>query len=74
MNFDFKPILASRTVWSNIIGLIALALAAFGFDNALGDTQAQAQLVDHVLNVVAALSFVAAIIFRARATTRLGSP
>jgi hypothetical protein len=30
--FDTKTILASRTVWANLIGLAALVLGLFGFD------------------------------------------
>jgi hypothetical protein len=30
--FDTKTILASRTVWANLIGLVALVLGLFDFD------------------------------------------
>ena len=30
--FETKTILASRTIWANLIGLAALVLGLFGFD------------------------------------------
>ncbi|GGH13963.1 hypothetical protein GCM10007036_12930 [Alsobacter metallidurans] len=63
-----KPILQSRTVWSNLIGLGAIALAAFGFDTGGVDS---GQLADTALQVVAGLSFIASTAFRVLATHRL---
>ena len=67
---DLKPVLASRTVWANIIGFIAFVLAAFGFgNNVLGD---QGQLADAILQIVTGLSFVASTMFRVIASKKLG--
>jgi hypothetical protein len=66
--FDAKPILLSRTVWANLVGLAALALGLLGFDTAGLD---EAALVDSVLQLVAAGSFVLSTFFRILATRRL---
>jgi lysozyme family protein len=63
-----KPILLSRTVWSNLIGLAALAASAFGFDTGGIDTGG---LADAALQVVAAGGFLASTVFRVIATKRL---
>ena len=65
---DTKTILASRTVWANLIGLAALVLGLFGFDasalNSPGFAEAAAQLI-------AAASFVASTVFRILATRQI---
>jgi len=66
--FDTKPILLSRTVWANLVGLMALALGLFGFDTASLD---EAALVDSILQLVAAGSFVLSTFFRIVATRQL---
>jgi hypothetical protein len=67
---ETKTILASRTVWANLIGLAALVLGLFGFDasalNAGAFAEAAAQLV-------AAASFVASTVFRILATRQIMS-
>jgi hypothetical protein len=63
-----KPILQSRTVWSNLVGFAALSLSAFGFDTHDVDSGAVA---DALLQVVAAGGFVASTVFRVLATKRL---
>ena len=66
--FDTKPILLSRTVWANLVGLAALGLALFGFDTASLDEGA---LVEAILQLVAAGSFVLSTFFRIVATRQL---
>ena len=65
---SLKPILQSRTVWSNLIGLAALALSAFGFDTAGLDTS---RVADAALQAIAASGFLASTAFRITATKRL---
>lgn len=70
MMTDLKPVLASRTVWANIIGFLAFVLAAFGFGaDALGD---QGRLADAILQVVTGLSFLVSTVFRVIASKKLG--
>ena len=64
-----KPILTSRTVWSNAVGLLALLLSASGVPgDVLGDPS---RLVDAALQVTAGTSFLASTAFRILATRRL---
>jgi hypothetical protein len=66
---DFKPLLASRTVWSNLVGLAAFILSVSGLPvDAIGD---QGAVVDAVLQIVAGGSFLASTLFRVIATRRL---
>jgi lysozyme family protein len=65
---DSKSILASRTVWANIVGLAAVALGLFGFDTSSLDTGAFA---DAAVQLVVAASFVASTVFRVLATRQL---
>lgn len=67
---DTKSILASRTVWANVIGLAAVALGVLGYNTAGLDATG---LADAAVQIVAAVSFIASTIFRVVATTRLGS-
>jgi lysozyme family protein len=65
---DTKTILASRTVWANLIGLAALILGLFGFDaSALNAGAFQEALVQFI----AAASFIASTIFRILATKQI---
>jgi lysozyme family protein len=65
---DTKTILASRTVWANLIGLAAVILGLFGFDaSALNGSAFQEALVQFI----AAASFVASTIFRIMATRQI---
>lgn len=68
--FDTKTILASRTVWANIIGLVALVLGLIGFDASDLQTEAFAQAA---AQLVAAASFVASTVFRILATRQIMS-
>ncbi|MBF9232073.1 hypothetical protein [Microvirga alba] len=65
---DTKTILASRTVWANIIGLVALLLSVLGFDATDLGTSA---LTEAVVQLVAAASFIASTIFRILATKQI---
>ncbi len=65
---DSKTILASRTVWVNLIGLSAVALGLLGFDTSGVDAGAFA---DAATQLIAAASFVASTVFRIAATKRL---
>lgn len=63
-----KSILESRTVWSNLVGLGAMAASLLGFD--VG-ADAQAGMIDAALKIVAGASFVASTLFRVKATRAL---
>ena len=65
---DSKPILLSRTVWANLVGLAALVLGLLGFDT---DGLDEAALVESILQLVAAASFVLSTFFRIVATRQL---
>lgn len=65
---DVKSILASRTVWANVIGLAAMGLALVGIDT--GDLDVD-RLAEAAAQLVAAGSFVASTIFRVAATQQL---
>jgi hypothetical protein len=65
---DTKTILASRTVWSNLIGLAALVLGLFGFDASALSTGAVAEAA---VQLVAAASFIASTVFRILATKQI---
>jgi hypothetical protein len=58
---DTKAILSSRTVWANLVGLMALFLSLSGTTLAANE---QAQLVEALLQIVASASFVASTVFR----------
>lgn len=64
-----KTILESRTVWSNIVGMSALAASLFGID--LGVTE-QSGLIDAAMKIVAGVSFVASTVFRVKASKAIG--
>ena len=67
---DTKTILASRTVWANLIGLAAVILGLFGFDaSVLTGSAFQEALVQFIV----AASFIASTIFRILATRRIAS-
>ncbi len=65
---DVKSLLQSRTIWSNLIGFGAFALAHFGLKTSGID---QSQLTDSVLQIVTASSFVASSFFRLIASKKL---
>jgi lysozyme family protein len=67
---DTKTILASRTIWANLIGLAAVILGLFGFDaSVLNGSAFQEALVQFI----AAASFIASTIFRILATRKIAS-
>ena len=66
--FDTKTLLASRTVWSNLIGLAALVLGLFGFD---GSALATGAVEEALLQIIAAGSFIASTLFRIVATKQI---
>lgn len=66
--FGTKTILASRTVWSNLIGLAALVFGLFGFD---GSALATGAVEEAVLQIIAAGSFIASTLFRIVATKQI---
>ena len=65
---DLKSILASRTVWANVVGLTAIGLSTAGFDTSALDVGG---VVDAGLQVVAGTSFIASTFFRVVASRRL---
>ncbi len=65
---DTKTILASRTIWANLIGLAALALSLLGFDASALNTGA---FQEAAVQLVAAASFVASTVFRILATKQI---
>lgn len=65
---DTKTILASRTVWANLIGLVALVLGLFGFDASDLNNGAVAEAV---AQIIAAASFIASTVFRILATKQI---
>ncbi len=66
--FDTKSILASRTIWANLIGFAALVLGLFGFDASALSTGA---FEEALVQLVAAGSFVASTVFRIVATKQI---
>ncbi len=66
---DFKSIIESRTVWANIVGILALGAALIGVD--IGEDEANS-VIDACLKAVTAASFVASTVFRVIATRRIG--
>jgi hypothetical protein len=65
---DTKSILESRTIWSNLIGLLALLLALLG--RSIG-IEEQSQIVDAILQIVAGASFIVSTLFRVLAEHKL---
>ena len=66
--FDTKTILASRTIWANLIGLAALVLGLLGFDTSALATGA---IEEALVQLIAAGSFIASTIFRIVATKQI---
>ena len=65
---DVKSILASRTVWANIVGLGSIGLSLAGVD--VGDVDAN-RFAEAAAQLVAAASFVGSTVFRIAASHRL---
>ena len=66
-----KSVLASRTVWANLIGLASVAFGLIGVDTASVDAGGLAEAMSQI---VAGASFVASTIFRVSAKKQIGSP
>lgn len=65
---DTQTFFASRTVWSNIIGLGALVLSMTGYPTVGFDA---GQVTDAVMQIIAAGSFVASTVFRILSTRKI---
>lgn len=65
-----KTLLASRTVWANLIGILSLGLGLFGVQTGTIDA---AGLADAAAQVAAGASFIASTVFRMKATRQIGS-
>ncbi|WP_230531851.1 hypothetical protein [Microvirga roseola] len=65
---DTKTILASRTVWSNLVGLAVLILGLLGFDASVLNT---GDVAEAAVQLVAAGSFIASTVFRILATKQI---
>lgn len=65
---DLKPILASRTVWSSLVGLGCLIASILGVETRMID---QGALVEALLQVMTGLGFVGSVVFRIAATRKL---
>jgi lysozyme family protein len=65
---DTQTVFASRTVWSNIIGLGALVLSVTGHNMVGIDA---GQVTDAVMQIIAAGSFVASTVFRIVSTRKI---
>ena len=63
-----KSLFASRTLWSNLIGLAALGLAAAGYDTGGLDA---GKLTEAGLQIITAASLIASSVFRVLATHKL---
>ncbi|MFC5484752.1 hypothetical protein [Microvirga aerilata] len=66
--FETKTILASRTIWANLIGFAALVLGLFGFDTS---TLATGAFEEAFVQLIAAGSFMASTVFRILATKQI---
>lgn len=71
MIIETKSVLASRTVWSNLVGLATLALGMFGVQTGAID---QNGVAEAAMQIAAGLSFIASTYFRVSATKQIGSP
>jgi hypothetical protein len=65
---DMKTLVQSRTLWANVVGLVAIVLSGFGFRSAGVDAD---QIVDVILQVVAGMSFLFSTVFRILATKKI---
>jgi hypothetical protein len=63
-----KPLVQSRTVWANVIGLCALLASVLGYQ---WDSLDSEKIVDAILQIVAGVCFVASTFFRVLATKRV---
>lgn len=67
---ESKTVLASRTVWANLIGLASVGLGFAGVQTGSID---QAGLAEALAQTVAGISFVASTFFRISATRQIGA-
>lgn len=65
---DVKPILQSRTVWANLVGIGCLVASVVGVETRLID---QGALTEALLQVATGASFLASTVFRVGASKRL---
>ncbi|MEI8144241.1 MAG: hypothetical protein WCH83_02140 [Alphaproteobacteria bacterium] len=65
---EVKPMLESRTIWSNLVGFVCLAASIFGVETGLID---QGALAEALFQVATGLSFVASTMFRVMAQHKL---
>jgi hypothetical protein len=65
---DSKTILASRTIWANLIGIVALLLGFFGFD---ASSLNSGEFLEATAQLIAAASFMASTVFRIVATKQI---
>lgn len=65
---DVKPILASRTVWSSLVGFACLVASVFGVETQLID---QGALAEALLQAATGVSFASTIVFRVLARRKL---
>ena len=68
---ETKNVLASRTVWANLIGLASVGLGMFGVKTGSIDANG---LADAAAQLVAGGSFIASTVFRMQATKQIGAP
>ncbi len=68
---DSKGLLASRTVWANLVGLGSLALGTLGVQTGTLD---QSGLAEALAQIVAGFSFIASTYFRLQATKQITPP
>lgn len=67
---ETKTLLASRTVWANLIGLVSVGLGIAGVQTGSID---QNGLADALVQIVAGVSFVASTLFRVGATKQIAA-
>lgn len=68
---ETKNVLASRTVWANLVGLGCIGLGLLGVQTGAVD---QSGLAEALAQIAAGISFVASTFFRVQATKQLAAP
>jgi uncharacterized membrane protein YgdD (TMEM256/DUF423 family) len=68
---DTKSVLASRTIWANLIGLLAVAVGLFGVDVSSAEVESATEALVHI---VTGISCLAGIYFRMVATKQIAAP
>jgi lysozyme family protein len=63
-----KTIFESRTIWANLVGVLALMLSWLGFDTSFVDKNV---ITDHLFQIIAGMSFLASTFFRVIASKKL---